>query len=372
MHRLPALILLSLLLTTCIEPTTPDFQLEGPLYLVEGDIADQPGLSEVRVRRSNFRTLELKFDDVSGATVVAEQQAGPQVEWTEVEESPGTYRPPAGFAAAAGETWSLRVVFPDGTVAASTPETVPPPSQVEAVRLAFDQEGRYDDDRKRFVPIFRVLLDSSDPANERNYYQWDYRYWEEVLICLTCIESRYRGGECVVDNVVQRNRETFDYLCDVEDRCYRRVDGNRLLFASDQPFDGGELAGNPIGDIVFERVGGLLVEGIQYGVTAGAYAYGRTISDLVIGSSGLNATIPAALTGNMRNLDEEGEEVLGYVRAVSVASQRLYLERTTAIGEPLPRDRPINLEPIVGAFVPPRAPCEGDGRTPVRPEGWPE
>ena len=371
MHRFLSTLASILLLVGCIEPTAPDFQLEGPLYLVEGDITDQPGLSEVRVRRSDFRTVALKFDDISGATVTAEQRAGPQVEWTEVEGSPGVYRPPADFAAAAGQTWSLRVIFPDGTEAVSTPETVPPPSRVDAVRLQFDQEGRYDEARRRFVPIFRVLLDSADPAGEGNYYQWDYRYWEELLICLTCVESRYRNGVCVPDNVIQRNRETFDYLCDVADRCYRRTDGNRFLFASDRPFDGGELTDNPIGDIVFERFGGLLVEGIQYGITAGAYEYGRVISDLVIGSSGLNATIPTALTGNLRNLDEEGEEILGYVRAVSVARRQLYIERTTATGEPLGRDRPVNLEPIVGPFVPPRAPCAGNGRTPVRPEGWP-
>ena len=365
-------LLLSLLLTACIEPTTPDFQLEGPFYLVEGDIADRVGLSEVRVRQSNFRTVQLEFEDVAGATVVAEERAGSQVQWQASEADPGRYLPPADFRARAGEEWSLRVTFPDGTVAVSTPEVVPPQSQVQDVRLRFDQEGRFEEARGRFVPVFRVLLDSSDPAGEQNYYQWDYRYWELETVCATCIGGRYRDGVCIPDNVIDRNKQDFDYLCEGEDGCYREVAGGRFLFASDQAFDGGQLMGNEIGNIVFTQFGGLLVEGIQYGLTADAFAYGRTVNNLVEGNSGLNATIPAALNGNLTNVDPTGPDVLGYVRAVSVASDRQYIFRDADTGEPVGRDRPINLEPIVGAFVPPMAPCAGSGRTPVRPAGWPE
>ena len=365
-------LLLSLLLTACIEPTTPDFQLEGPFYLVEGDIADRVGLSEVRVRQSNFRTVQLEFEDVAGATVVAEERAGSQVQWQASEADPGRYLPPTDFRARAGEEWSLRVTFPDGTEAVSTPEVVPPQSQVQDVRLRFDQEGRFEEARGRFVPVFRVLLDSSDPAGEQNYYQWDYRYWELETVCATCIGGRYRDGVCIPDNVIDRNKQDFDYLCEGEDGCYREVAGGRFLFASDQAFDGGQLMGNEIGNIVFTQFGGLLVEGIQYGLTADAFAYGRTVNNLVEGNSGLNATIPAALNGNLTNVDPTGPDVLGYVRAVSVASDRQYIFRDADTGEPVGRDRPINLEPIVGAFVPPMAPCTGSGRTPVRPAGWPE
>lgn len=373
MLRFTTMCCLGLALTGCIEPTSPNFQLEDPFYLVEGDIADQTGRSEVRIRRSNFRQVQLEFDPVTGATVLAEEGAGTQVQWAPVPNEPGHYRPPADFRAAAGESWSLRVLFPDGTEAISTPELVPPPSAITGLELEFDQAGRFDENRDRFVPVFRVLLSSADRAGERNFYQWDYRYWEEILVCLTCQESRYRNGRCEVDqNVIPRNRETYDYLCDVEDGCYQETQGNRFLFVSDRTFDGGEVADNEIGDIVFTRLGGLLVEGTQYGLTAEAYEYGRTINDLIVGSSGLNAALPATLQGNLQSANPDDPDVLGYVRAVSVTSERLYLDRTTDIGTPLERPRPINLEPFSGAAPPPRAPCAGNGRSPQRPVGWPE
>jgi hypothetical protein len=272
-----------------------------------------------------------------------------------------------------GESWSLRVIFPDGTEAVSTPEIVPPRSEITDLRLAFDQEGRFDQSRDRFVPVHRILLSGTDRAGQRNYYQWDYRYWEELLICLTCQQSRYRNGRCEADqSLINRNRETFDYLCDVPDRCYEESRGTRFLFASDQAFDGGEVTDNEIGNIVFSRLGGLLVEATQYGVTAEAYAYGRTVNDLIVGSSSLNAVLPATLLGNVRNLDPEAPDILGYVRAVSVASERRFIVRDQDTGTPLDPPRPVNLEPFSGAAPPPRAPCAGNGRSPNRPEGWPE
>lgn len=372
--RYLTLALLLFVCVACIEPTQPEFQLEGPFYLVEGDITNLPGTSEVRVRQSDFRSVQLEFNPINDATVIAEQVgAGAQVQWDLVESSPGTYRPPADFAAAPGQTWRLRVRFPDGTEALSEPETLPAPAPVDDLRLVFAQEGRFDQARNRFIPVFRVLLSTSDPGDQTNYYQWDFRYWEQELICLTCIGGRYRGDRCVPDNVIDRNKQDFDYLCDVgTEGCYRETRNPRFVFATDQTFDGGRIVDNEIGDIPFTQLGGLLVEGQQYGITAAAYEYGRVVSDLVEGNSGLNATTPAALIGNLSRTDDGEQPILGFVRVATVTTLRRYLERDASTGELLPDNRVINLEPIQGTFVPPTIPCEGMGRTPFRPEGWPE
>ena len=368
-------LLFAFLCTACIEPTTPDFQIEGPFYLVEGEITNLVGTSEIRVRKSDFRQVQLTFTDVDNATVTAEQQggAGSQVQWDLVEGTSGTYRPPADFVAAPGQTWQVRVSFPDGTQAISAPETLPEPTQLDNLKLVFAQEGRYDDRTDQFIPLFRVLLSTSDPAQVKNYYQWDYRYWEKELVCLTCFGGRYRSGQCIPDNVIDRNKQDFDYLCEEgEDGCFRETRNGGFTFSTDQAFDGGRIVDNEIGGIPFTRLGGLLVEGQLYSITAAAYEYGKVVTDLVEGNSGLNATTPAALIGNMSRTDDGEQPILGFVRAATVATRRLYIERDVDTGQLPTPPRPLNLEPIKGAFVPPTIPCRGGGLTPITPEGWPD
>ncbi|MCP9236467.1 DUF4249 family protein [Lewinella sp. JB7] len=365
-------VMLCLIVFGCTEPTEPRFQLEEPFYLVEGDIADQPDFSEIRISRSRFSNVQLTLEQVTDAAVTTtEALSGEVVIWSHDPERPGTYIPPPGFVAQSGEVWSATVSFPDGSRVVSLPERLPDPVDVEGLRVVFDQEGEYDRARRIFVPLFRILLDYTDPAGTANSYQWDFRYWEEEFVCATCIGGVYRGGSCIARPVGSGQDSRYDYACAGEETCFQQTRGHQFKYGSDRAFNGSSVRGQEIGTIEFTTYGGLLVEGILYSLTAEAYNYGRVVADIVEGNSGLNATIPAALIGNMRDPDNEDRQVLGFVRAVSVATQRRYLLRDVATGTPSPNPTVINYEPPVGLFVPPRAPCRGEGRSPGKPAGWP-
>ena len=357
-----------LLLTACIEPTEPEFQLEQPFFLVEGQITTLSELSTVTLRRSAFRELELDFEAISGATVVAESGAGAQVPWEEEADTPGRYRAPASFAPLPGERWGLVIILTDGTELSSTPEIIPPATAITDLQLPFAQEAYYDEDRRRTVPAFSVLVDYDDPAGRADRYRWDYRYWERVTVCCSRLDAAFVGGVCID----RAGGSTYDYLCPSDPPCFREVSGDEYTIDEDVLSNGAAVRGRELGKIDFINLGGLLVEAQQYSITPAAYAYGKVVADLLNGSSGLNATIPTALIGNIRNADPTGLEVLGYVGASSVSTRRAYLERTEAIGQPLARDRNIRLPPSQGPFVPPPAPCAGRGLAPVTPEGWPE
>ncbi|CAH0999355.1 hypothetical protein LEM8419_00653 [Neolewinella maritima] len=372
--RCLALIVFTLLCTGCIEPTEPVFRLEQPFYLVEGELTDQSGQSQLTVRQSNFSDVQLTLDPISDATVLAEEEgAGTRVQWQADPDVPGTYRAPADFAVQPGERWFVNVRFPDGTEAISAAELLPAASRIDDFRVAFEQEGRFVTAQRRFVPVFRLLLDFTDPEGTEDYYEWNYRYWEQEVVCASCDRGVYREGECIPVERFTTNNERYDYLCESsEDGCFRQRGGNQLDLSTDQAFAGGAVQDRPIGEIDFTDFGGILIEAIQYGLTAEAYAYGKVAADIVRGSSGLNATLPAALNGNVRNLDPDGPEVLGNVRVASRTTRRLFFVRDATFGEPPPRDRTIRLEPSNPPFTPPQAPCSGNGRTPIKPDGWPD
>lgn len=363
-------LLLGLALSSCLEPARPAFAPQDRFYLVEGRI--QTGApSEVRIRVSDFRSVSLTFDPVSGADVSSVADDGRRVAWAEVAPQSGAYRPPPEFSPSPGERWHLEATLPDGTRAVSDPEAVPAPAVARNLDVRFEQEAEYDEGRRRFIPRFELYLDYDDPSGVSNYYAYDYRYWEETVVCASCENGFYVNGACVPNPPGQPYFLGYDYACDSPE-CYTITPGNQARYGTDEFTDGLTVTGFPLGGIEFQALGGLLAEGQVVAISAEAYRYGRVIADLTTGSSGLNAVTPAALNGNVRNADPAGVEVLGYVAVAAFAATRTYFVRTPETGQPLPLDPPPRYQPVPPPGVPPLAPCDIPGRrTSVKPAGWP-
>ncbi|MEL6846665.1 MAG: DUF4249 family protein, partial [Bacteroidota bacterium] len=167
-----------------MSPTEPEFRLEDGFYLAEGSIfAGEDVRSEIRIRRSDFREVQLQLEPVADATVISIRGDGRTVSWELVDPILGNYRPPEDFRAEVGEAWHFEINLPDGTNIISDPETIPPIVPLEGITIRFVQNSTFDESRGRFIPRFEVFLDYDDPEGEENFYQWRYYYWEEIDVC---------------------------------------------------------------------------------------------------------------------------------------------------------------------------------------------
>ena len=366
-HFFP-LLLIAVTLLSCLEPTTPEFRINEAFYLAEGNILAGGGGSEIRLSESRFETAALSFVGIEEAEVLSIRSDGRSVSWQLTDPEKGKYVPPEDFVAIPGESWSFDITLPNGAKIISDAEIVPAPIEVDAVNLIFEQNSIFDEGRNRFIPRFEIFIDYQDPTGEKNYYAYDFRYWEEVIICQSCPAGRYNGTECISDPSV---RPRYDYFCDT-DECYALTEGLATTYSSDELYDGNSLRGVPVGGVTFDNIGGLLVEAELRSISEEAFDYGKVIQDLVTGSSGLNPTIPAALNGNVRNADPEGRTVLGYLGAAAAGRNRSFVLRTLDIGSPLSFDNNIFPEPVPPPGVPPLAPCNIPGRSSERPAGWQE
>jgi hypothetical protein len=349
---------------SCLSPNEPEFRLEEGFYLAEGTIfAGEDVISEIRIRRSDFREVQLRLLAVVDAAVVSIYDDGRTVSWELVDPFIGNYRPPEDFRAEAGETWHFEINLPDGTNIISDPETIPPPVPLTGITVRFVQNSTFDEARGRTIPRFEIFLDYDDPPGVPNYYQWRYFFWEEVDVCASCNNAIWRDGECIPqDRFIFR----FDYLCDPP-LCFQRNQGAEVRYGNDDLSDGSQVRGFPIGGIDFDDFGLMMVFGEMLSITREAQAYGKVIEDLVNANSGLNAPIPAPLNGNVRNANPEGLQALGYLGVASVSQASQLVERNIEVGNPLFFDPIIRLESPFG----PRAPCEGDNRSTTPPPGWP-
>ncbi len=353
-----------LLCSACVDPVVPSYDYTAGFVLLEGGIVDAAGGSRVLVQRSGLVFGSYQLEPVTGAVVHSVDEQGTETEWM-AGPTPGEYLPPKDFSATTGHSYSIRVALADGTLIESLPEQLPVPVPLGELRLRFDQEAYYSDSRERFVPAFTLLAEVQDPAGEDNYFSYEYRTWTQLTICQTCYNSVYRNGECV-QTPSSRRIDHYDYTCDGP--CWGITPGRAVQLLTDERNPGATLPGVEVARIDYVGAGGILAEVQQRSLTRSAYNYYRTFEDLVEGSSGLNAPLPAPLYGNLTDVNDPANAVLGYFSVSSLSTQRLYWNRDDTDGEPLSLPATPVLEPVSPA--PPSAPCDGPGRTRNQPEGW--
>jgi hypothetical protein len=116
----------------------------------------------------------------------------------------------------------------------------------------------------------------------------------------------------------------------------------------------------------------LLIVGELQKVSANAHAYYSVLRQQSLGGGGLNATLPAALDGNIDPVVEDSPPVLGYFSVVASSEGRVYFNRDTINGVPLPFDGNINFDIPPPPGAPYVHPCQGNDRRNQAPTGWPE
>ncbi|WP_026231610.1 DUF4249 family protein [Neolewinella persica] len=369
MKRTLTLCLLGALLS-CADPVTPGFQLETGLYLIEGTIADQPGFSEVRVSRSELRSSRYLLFPAAEVIVSSVDEDGQEVFWEPMENT-ANFQPPADFAAETGKAYFIRVVTTEGKLIESRPDVVPEPVRIEEVRLKYEQEAYFNQGLQRFVPAITLLVDFQDPGGVQNFYQYRFRKWQPAVVCVSCPERfRYRDGEC---QDWRRNFGRWDYLCD--GMCWNITQSSGLELFRDEFSNGNPITNIEVGRLDYVRglAPGILFEAQMLGISKGAFAYKRVFKEQTEGGGGLNAANPTALVGNLSQVNEEGDVVLGYVNTAAVTTRRIYVHPDDVPLAPLANSFTIMQEPPpVGCDLdcPPLAPCTGPNRTAEVPEGW--
>ncbi len=357
--------------TACVDVVAPDFRFRDGFVFVEGEISNEVGFSRLRLQTSRITGSRFELIPLTVSQVQSIDGAGQIVDWQEAVVGSGYYLPPTDYAGTPGESYAVRILTQDGRMMHSSPEILPAPVPFENLRMQFDQEAYYSEALRRFVPAFRFLVDFQDPTTHNNYYRFRHQTWEKLDVCVTCRFSRFNRsqGACVSDNTSQRVAR-FDYPCLGE--CWENAINSEINLFSDRFVNGNRVEAYEAARIPWEWYGGLLVIVEQQQLTERAHAFNEVIKGISIGSAGLNATLPAALVGNVayENSDEE-ETVLGYFAAVGTTSDRLYFNRDTVQGNSLFIDNRFNFDTPPPPGVIYMHPCEEANRSPIRPLGWP-
>ncbi|MVM36100.1 DUF4249 family protein [Spirosoma sp. HMF4905] len=371
-------------LLTCVDPVESTINSSLNVLIVDGTLTDKAETQLIRLSRSQADRLTGRFGYVP-VTKANVQIVVDSVEVVVAEETTdGRYQLPADFKGQVGHVYQLKFTLADGTRYESTPELLQPVAPIGQVRALFNPTSLTSTERLNNVysAAHDFYVDFTDPADQPNYYRWDWMDWERQEWCRSCNRGLYQikdaqGNlieDCVSTNLNSSFTASFDYNC--RTACWEILYSHDLVLFTDKYSNGNPVKGLLIGRVPLYSKESCLVELRQSSLTKQAYAYFNRLNEQTQSTGGVAGGQPALLVGNVHNVAKENEAVVGYFSVSSVSSVRYWLSRSDATGIApglffaLNARGPVN-EPSSGRDRPPLAVCvPSDSRTPFKPEGW--
>ncbi|WP_337044452.1 DUF4249 domain-containing protein [Emticicia sp. 17c] len=364
------LLSIGLFFYSCVEPYDLGQRLGNKILTVESTITDLAGEQSVKLTES-ISTEDLVYSlPITKAKVEIVVNGTERVTLT--EKTAGVYILPISFHAQVGNTYQLVFQKSDGKQYQSNIERL---VRIPAIKKLYDEfktdgistiNGNY--------PGNYIYLDTDDPANEQNFYMWSWKLWERQAICATCTGGRYFTTPTPgCRSEVNYSEVIYDYAC--KGACWDIFYNPDLNVFSDIFTNGKPLIGRLVAKIPYYSANGALVEIKQQSISSDAYKYLKLLAEQVQSNGSLVDTPPAAIVGNVKNMNDSDEPVAGFFMVTSVVTQRYWLGRENGEGKASPiglLGHPVNYEPM-GADIsrPPMVTCdESKTRTPTKPEGW--
>ena len=299
---------------SCIEPFLPEIKEYEDNLVVEGNVLEGKGPSSVRLSRS-FAFDENNPQMISDAEVRIRDDQGQEINLEEFEE--GVYLSDTSqFEGMPGRSYQLYIQLPDGKQYESDwmlMKAGVPISDISAeVEARIDNEG----------PVSGVIfsLDAVDTENKSRYYRWEYE------------ETWQFSVPYPAKGIWNPQSATPNYYApeEIPATCWRTEYSSEILIHTTTGLTEDRVVKFPV-RYVSER-GNHLVQKYsilvrQYVLTAETYEYWRSLKEITDDPGTLFDPVPTELISNVRNIDDPGEQVLGFFSADGFSRKRIFARR---------------------------------------------
>jgi hypothetical protein len=217
---------------------------------------------------------------------------------------------------------------------------------------------------------YQLFVDVDDIPQKKNFYRWSFVQWEKQGYCQFCyaVAPNRPISSCREDIYAIPNEYiASNYFCD--GNCYDMLSFLPNNVTSDVFSDGKPLIRKSIGYAPFVFLGGCLVEIRQSSISIEYYLFLELLKSQADNTGTFSDTPAALLVGNIKNLDNPNEKVVGYFSVTNTTKKRIWLNRKDGLFSgfnPLSNRNPP-VDPIKPFFIP----CKiSKTRTNIKPVGW--
>jgi hypothetical protein len=413
-----SLILVSI---SCVDQIEYNINSRINLVVVDGRLTTLDEEQIVRLFRSKADSVTGRFGSmpILGAKMELVVNGSQIVAFTENKAIPGNYILPEHYRGEVGNTYQIRFQLPEGTSYESEPEELKAVPSMQNLTVKFNP-SEVAETGMTFKGFHEFFADVQDPANQKNFYSWEYNLYEKQDWCKSCLRGVYAVNNIIPNKYmfrlyyvsgdepfedcftpqpkwddpeapqVSNSDWTYDYLC--RTKCWEILHNTRMNLFDDTFTNGGQILHRSIAKIPFYQRSACLVEVRQLSMTKSAYDYYKLFQQQIDNNGGIADTPPTALRGNIKNTANSKEVVVGYFSVSDVSSTKYWLDRKDTGGaippglfealtarSPNPEPDPPYTGPRGSPMVliwggPPRVPTafciKSDSRTPSKPDGW--
>ncbi len=300
-------------ITSCIDELDIDTETGRNLLVVEGSINTDFGPHEILLSKSAKygSILDDAIRKEINAVVYIRDEQGNQVFLDELRD--GSYFTPDTFKAEVGKRYTLFVTLSNGERYVSLPESIVSVPEIETLRVIWKRLPSTSD--VTFDSGLEIFAEWQDPGDEANFYLWKAR----GVYKLNTRPDLHVGRDFFGN--------PFPDPKDCCETCFVYEQSNDLRIFKDNLTNGNknvetiafiEDDGRKIADRYLA-----IVE--QHSLTKEAYQFFDILQNQLSIEGDIFDPPPATIRGNMINLDNPDEEVIGYFYASDVAYDSIYV-----------------------------------------------
>jgi hypothetical protein len=325
-----ACYLVVLSLCCCRRPYNPPASSSPNSYLVvEGVINPGSDSTIIKLSKTVHLNAKVTLNPLLGATVTVESDNNTSWPLIDVNNT-GSYSSP-GLNLPASQKYRLRINTGDGHQYLSDMVAVKPTPPIDSIGY-FTQNG-----------VINLYVNTHDPANATRYYRWEYN---ETWQFHSTYPSLY-VLDTALNTIVLRTPEQNVYSCFGND-----VSSNILLTSTtkltkDVVYQS-PLTAFPINSEKIETKYSILVK--QYALTSEAYQFYQNIQKNTEQLGSIFDAQPSQLVGNIHNVANAAEPVIGYITVTNVQSKRVFLTNAIIPQYTVP-DYPADCEKDTAYYV---------------------
>lgn len=316
MKKLAYIFFSLLLFSQCIDPLDLEGIVDGePQLVVDAFISDQPEAYFVKLSYSSTSLKGYEDEGISGAEVFVTDAEGSRYDFSDAGS--GIYESnPFEFQGQVGRTYQLHVRLPEGKQYISREETIQPVPEIDSIFARHEN-------RPSITSIgsevdnwgMQTYLTTGTGGDKPGFYRWDWQETYEFQSPLFDPMSMFPPPICYQSGSVVR----------------------RLNIASSADFSEDKIIGRPINFISkktykLQARYSLLVT--QYSLTERAYTFWENIKTQDESGGSVFAPPPSPIPGNIFNVNDDPEAVLGVFQVSAVRRKRFFLPRSEVPARP--------------------------------------
>ena len=312
-------ILISMIfIVGCVDEFWPELNDKyDNLLVVDGMITNAPGPYTISLSHSST-LIYPKYFPLTGYEVIITDDNGNSETLTEQEE--GTYRSASdGMQGEIGRSYKMIIHDPAGKTYESDFEKLIAPVEIDTIYT--NVEYRENDNFPMSIPGYQFYIGTKPGLVDTNYIRWQleqtYQYEADFLIYF------------YYDGTLHPFPKT-----DSLQTCWKTTPVYSIFCATTAGLTDPIITDFPLHYVSFDQRDfsikySLLINQLTLGEKA--FEYWQQVNKQNTAGDGLYSQVPYQIRGNIHNIADESEPVLGYFQAAGIDQKRIFMDRPPAI-----------------------------------------